>query len=160
MGAQSNVGGGSGSSVSEETSQRHRGTEGRRHKREPDNIDESELDDSDETADVDELVEPESGLAVGNTRSGNCAKLGVCRECSGDENDFSDGGNVVGSGGLGGGESGLGVCDNKSEGRMRLESGAGRIGTVDGGLVDSGEEHWSWCALGWFAGRLGSFGGE
>ena len=69
----------------------------------------SKSDDSDETADVDELTEPEIGLAVGNARSNDCMKLEDCGDDGGGENDLSDGGNVVNSGELKDCTSGLGV---------------------------------------------------
>ena len=69
-----------------------------------DDIEENELDDIDETADVDELAEPESRLAIGNARSGGCTRLGDCGEDCGGANNFSNGGSVVGSGGLEGSE--------------------------------------------------------
>ena len=122
---QSSASGGSRSaqpSGSEERSQRLRGIEGR-HGGELDDVDESELDNGDKTTDLDVLTGSESGLAGGNAGSGDRAKLGDCGEGSGDEDDFSDGGIVVGSSTLEGGESGLGVCDSESEGRTRLGSG-------------------------------------
>ena len=64
-------------------------------------------------------MEPESGLAIGNTRSGNCTKLGDCGDDGGDrnENDLNDGRNVVDNGELKGPKSGLRVCEGESKDR-------------------------------------------
>ena len=75
--------------------------------------------------DVDELAEPESGLAVGNARSGDRAELGDCGK---------------GSGEFEGRKRGRGVCEEESEDRVRL-------GDVDSGPVGSRGATWSRCEL-------------
>ena len=73
----------------------------------PGDVDENEFVDSDETTDIDELVGPENGLAVGNASSGDCAKLGGCGNDGGNENGFIDGESVAEQGELEGCKSGL-----------------------------------------------------
>ena len=113
----------------------------------------SESEDSDGTANVDELAWSKRGLAVGDARSGDCTGFGDCGGDGGDESDFDDGEDIVSSGELEGCQGGLGVCGSESEGRTRLGSCAGGLETVDGRPVDSR------CELEWSGGWLGRFGG-
>ena len=124
-------------SGSEWRSQRLRGIEGR-HRGELDDVDESELDNGDETTDLNVLTGSESGLAVGNAGSGDGTTHGDCGD--GDENDFDDGEDVVGSGEFEGRMSGLGLCESESEDRVWLGSCDGQLGAIGGGPVASGDE--------------------
>ena len=109
--------------------------------------------DSDGTTDVNKLAWSKRGLAVGDARSDDCTGFGDCGGDGGDESDFRDGKDVVGSSKLEGCKGGLGVCGSESEGRTRLGSCAGGLETVDGGLADSR------CEFERSGGWLGRFGG-
>ena len=80
----------------------------------------SESEDSDGTADVDELAWSKRGLAVGDARSGDCTMIWDCGDDGGNESDFDDVKDVVDEGELKGSQSGLGVCEGGSGDRVRL----------------------------------------
>ena len=77
----------------------------------------SESADSDGTTNVNELAWSKRGLAVGDARSSDCTGFGDCGGDGGDESDFRDGKNIVGSSELEGCKGGLGVCESESEDR-------------------------------------------
>ena len=85
-------------------------------------MDESELDNGDETTDLVVLTGSESGLAGGNAGSGDRTRLGDSGDDGDGEDVLSDCGHVVDDDELEGCESGLRVCEGGSEDRVQLGS--------------------------------------